>query len=106
MPIVGIYTKDFPSIGRALLDTDILVVAVVGETITYQTTVGALRTALKISITAISDASGEYDLSATAATDTLVCVYEGDNTVPASYNKSTKILSGLNASTTFTAKFI
>lgn len=106
MPVVGIYTKDFPDIGRALLETDLLVIGVVGDVVTYKSTVAGLRTALKISITAVSDSNGEYDLSATAATDTLICVYEGDNTVPASYNKSTKILSGLNASVTFTAKFI
>lgn len=43
MPVVGIYTKDFPALGRALVDTDIIVVAETGNAITYRSTVGALN---------------------------------------------------------------
>lgn len=50
MPIVGIYTKDFPPIGRALLDTDIIVVAIAGDVVTYKSTVAALATKLSAPI--------------------------------------------------------
>lgn len=43
MPVVGIYTKDFPALGRALVDSDIIVVAQAGNAITYRSTVGALN---------------------------------------------------------------
>ena len=43
MPVVGIYTKDFPAIGRALVDTDIVVVDIPGDQVTYRSTVGALN---------------------------------------------------------------
>lgn len=46
MPVVGIYTKDFPPIGRALLDTDIIVVAIAGDPVTYRSTVSEIRTSL------------------------------------------------------------
>jgi hypothetical protein len=107
MPVVGIYTKDFPDIGRALLDTDIVVVAIAGDNVTYRSTVGAVRTALKVTITNTSDSNGEYDASGDGVPDFPVfTVYEGANTIPASYDNTTKIISGLNPSTAFTAKFI
>lgn len=46
MPVIdGIYTKDFPDLGRALLGTDIIVIAEAGNPITYKSTVSALITA-------------------------------------------------------------
>lgn len=50
MPVInGIYTKDFPDLGRALLETDILVVAVTGDEVTYKIQVSDLRDAFSIS---------------------------------------------------------
>lgn len=49
MPVVGIYTKDFPALGRALVDTDLIVVAETGDQITYRSTVGAIRSAFVVS---------------------------------------------------------
>lgn len=44
-PIINpIFTKDFPDLGRAILDTDLIVVAVPGDQITYKTTASELRT--------------------------------------------------------------
>ena len=42
MPVVGIYTKDFPSLGRDGLGTDLIPVAISGNPITYKTTLSAL----------------------------------------------------------------
>lgn len=107
MPVVGIYTKDFPLLGRDPIDSDIVVIAIAGNPITYQSTVGDLRSTLKVTITSVSDSNGEYDASADNLPDFPVfTVYEGSNTIPASYNNTTKIISGLNPSTAFTAKFI
>lgn len=58
-------------------------------------------------VTGTSDASGNYDASG----DNIplfpsIGVYEGAVLVPASYNNTTKIISGLNTLTAFTAKFI
>lgn len=107
MPVVGIYTKDFPLLGRDPLDTDIIVIGIPADQITYQTTVGDLRSALKVTITSVSDSNGEYDASGDNLPDfPTFTVYEGANTIPASYDNTTKIISGLNPSTAFTAKFI
>lgn len=39
MPIInGIYTKDFPDLGRDILPTDLIIMAVVGDDVTYKTT--------------------------------------------------------------------
>lgn len=44
-PIInGIYTKDFPDLGRALLASDIIIIAVAGDPITYRSTVSELTT--------------------------------------------------------------
>jgi hypothetical protein len=48
MPVVGIYTKDFPALGRDLLDSDLIVVAIAGNAVTYRSTVGAIRSALSV----------------------------------------------------------
>jgi len=42
MPVVGIYTKDFPSLGRDGLGTDLIPVAISGNPITYKTTLSEL----------------------------------------------------------------
>lgn len=54
MPVVGIYTKDFPLYGSTITDSTIIVVAETGNPITYRTTVGTLR-------------SGWYDSNPTTA---------------------------------------
>jgi len=43
MPVVGIYTKDFPAFSGTLADTTLIVVAETGNAVTYRTTIGALR---------------------------------------------------------------
>lgn len=107
MPVVGIYTKDFPAIGRALLPTDLIVIGVPGNPVSYIDTLANVRDFFKVTITDTSDVNGEYDASGDSLPDFPVfTVYEGANTIPASYNNTTKIISGLNPSTAFTAKFI
>lgn len=50
MPIInGIYTKDFPALGRDLLETDIIVIAITGDAVTYRSTVSAIRDAFCVS---------------------------------------------------------
>jgi len=43
MPVVGIYTKDFPIFPGTLSDSTIIVVAETGNEVTYRSTLGALR---------------------------------------------------------------
>lgn len=49
-PIIinGIFTKDFPALGRGILGTDIIVVAVPGDDITYRSTAADLKTYLGV----------------------------------------------------------
>jgi hypothetical protein len=42
MPVVGIYTKDFPNLGRNGLGTDLIPVAITGDAVTYKVTLSAL----------------------------------------------------------------
>jgi hypothetical protein len=103
-PIINpIYTKDFPDLGRALLDTDIVVIAIAGDPITYRSTVGAVRSALVIEFTGEAT---DGTITATSGTDRLVSCYEGNELVYPNYNKSTKLLSGFNPGATITAYFI
>jgi hypothetical protein len=43
MPVVGIYTKDFPIFPGTLSDSTIIVVAETGNQVTYRSTIGGLR---------------------------------------------------------------
>jgi hypothetical protein len=43
MPVVGIYTKDFPIFPGTLSDSTIIVVAETGNNVTYRSTIGGLR---------------------------------------------------------------
>ena len=43
MPVVGIYTKDFPIFPGTLSDSTIIVVAEAGNNVTYRSTIGGLR---------------------------------------------------------------
>lgn len=43
MPVVGVYTKDFPVFSGTLSDSTIIVVAETDNQVTYRTTIGALR---------------------------------------------------------------
>jgi hypothetical protein len=105
MPIInGIFTKDFPLLGRPLLPTDLLVVAVPGDEVTYITPYSEIVDFLVIEFTGTTDVNGE--ITATTGTARLIAVYEGDNLVQPGYNKSTKLLSFLNPSTLITAYFI
>ena len=56
-----------------------------------------------ITFTGDTDASG--NITATTGTSKLIAVYEGDVLVRPEYNKSTKVLSGLNPEVTITAYF-
>jgi hypothetical protein len=43
MPVInGVYTKDFPALGRAPIDTDIIPIAEVANQITFKTTIGEI----------------------------------------------------------------
>jgi len=43
MPVInGVYTKDFPALGRAPIDTDIIPIAQVANQITYKSTIGEI----------------------------------------------------------------
>jgi hypothetical protein len=43
MPVInGVYTKDFPALGRAPIDADIIPIAEVANQITYKTTIGEI----------------------------------------------------------------
>ena len=43
MPVInGVYTKDFPALGRAPIDTDIIPIAELANQITYKTTIGEI----------------------------------------------------------------
>jgi hypothetical protein len=67
MPVVGIYTKDFPTLGRDLLDSDIIVVAIAGNVVTYRSTVGAMRSRFFVENSTTSELSAAT-LSATYTT--------------------------------------
>ena len=106
MPIInGIYTKDFPDIGRDLLDTDIIPVAVAGNPITYKTTIEDIR-ALPPAVTGTSSGSGTLDTTSIGGTHRLIAVYEGDVLVHPEFNKSTLVISGLNTGVSITAYFL
>lgn len=62
MPVInGIYTKDFPNLGRALLDSDLLVIAVVGDDVTYKITKAQLDRQLNLDETDIFNSGDPYD---------------------------------------------
>jgi hypothetical protein len=43
MPVInGVYTKDFPALGRAPIDTDIIPIAEVANQITFKSTLGEI----------------------------------------------------------------
>lgn len=42
MAVIGIYTKDFPNLGRAVLNTDIIPITELGNVVTYKTTIADL----------------------------------------------------------------
>lgn len=51
MPVIdGIYTKDFPDLGRALLTTDLVPIAVTGDNVTYKVTIADIETAVHNSL--------------------------------------------------------
>lgn len=61
----------------------------------------------KITVSGTSDASGNYNASASGVSASPnVTIYDvSGNTSPATYNKTTKIISGLNASEAFSVVF-
>lgn len=111
MPIInGIFTKDFPDLGRDLLDSDIIVIAVAGNDITYKSTVGALRSIIGTPISGTSDSDGNFDVSGFSPSSTPVAWSAFDNAtgqdIPVSYNKDTMIMSGFGASQAFTGRIV
>jgi len=102
-----IFTKDFPPLGRDLLDTDIIVIAVAGNPITYISTVGALRTAIGgIPVAGNFDSDGNFDASLYGIPDSPIFqVYQGGVSVSASFDNTSQIISG-GTPGAFTAKFI
>lgn len=96
MPIInGIFTKDFPDLGRDVLDTDLVVIAIAGNQITYKTTVGALRDGLSVVVTDSFDGDGNYDATGDGLPDyPTFQVYQSGESILATYNNTTKIISG------------
>jgi len=94
MPVVinPIYTRNFPELGRALLGTDIIVIAVTGDDVTYRGTVDDLLDYLKpapISITL--DGSGESTAQTAVRDFAVVTIYDSSgNTAPYYWNNTTK----------------
>lgn len=94
MPTVinPIFTKDFPPLGRALLDTDIIIIAIPGDQITYRSTVGDLLDHIQpapISITL--DGSGESAAQTSVRDFAVVTIYDSSgNTAPYYWNNTTK----------------
>ena len=106
--INGIYTKDFPAIGRDLLDTDIIIVAIAGDPVTYRSTVAAIRTRLSRTFSVSLDSSGEYDFTANSIREfPVVTIYDASgNTAPYFYNNTTKKITGGVPSEAITVTFI
>lgn len=104
MPVIdGIYTKDFPDLGRAILSTDLIVVAIPGDNVTYKTTFEEVKGLL---ITGTFDGSGEYDASGDGIRQyPVVTVYDSTGMQqPVQYDNANQKLVG--GSGTFTARFI
>lgn len=109
MPVVGIYTIDFPAYSGTLDDSTIIVVAETGNNVTYRTTIGALRGVLNDTISFTSDSSGEYDFTTYLGGDPLPAIpalktlYAGNYSQPmGDFNLTTRIMSGLQPSTSYT----
>jgi len=110
MPVVinPIYTRNFPELGRALLDTDIMVVAVAGDPVTYRDVYGSLRDLLGRTFSVSLDSSGEYDFTANSIREfPCVTIYDSSgNTAPYFYNNTTKKITGGVPSEAITVTFI
>lgn len=110
MPVIinPIYTKDFPPLGRALLDTDIIVVAITGDPVTYRSTAGAIRTLLSRTFTVQLDSSGEYNFTSDNIREfPVVTIYDSSgNTAPYFYNNITKKITGGSEDEIITVTFI
>ena len=110
MPVVinPIYTRNFPELGRALLDTDIIVIAVTGDDVTYRSTVSAMRTAVGRTFSVSLDSSGEYDFTSKSIREfPCVTIYDSSgNTAPYFYNNTTKKITGGVPSEAITVTFI
>jgi len=106
--INGIYTKDFPPLGRALLDTDIMVVAVAGDPVTYRDVYGSLRALLGRTFSVSLDSSGEYDFTLDNIREfPAVTIYDASgNTAPYFYNNTTKKITGGVPDEAITVTFI
>lgn len=105
MPIInGIYTKDFPDLGRDVTDTDLLIIAVVGDNVTYKTT---LEDAFPIRPITL-DSSGEYDCTAFGLREfPSVTIYDSSgNTAPYYYNNTTKKITNGNPGEAINVRFI
>jgi len=108
-PIINpIYTKDFPELGRALLDTDIMVVAVAGDPITYRDVYGSLRALLGRTFSVSLNSLGEYDFTSQSIREfPCVTIYDSSgNTAPYFYNNTTKKITGGVPSEAITVTFI
>lgn len=108
MPVVGIYTKDFPAFPGTLSDSTIIVVAEAGNAVTYRSTICALKSAIARTFTVALDASGEYDFTADSIREyPCVTIYDSSgNTAPYFYNNTTKKITGGVPSEAITVTFI
>lgn len=108
MPIVGIYTKDFPIFPGTLSDSTIIVVAETGNQVTYRSTIGALRNLFMRTFSVTLDSNGEYDFSLNSIREfPTVTIYDSSgNTAPYFYNNTTKKITNGNPNESITVTFI
>ena len=109
MPVInGIYTKDFPNLGRNVASTDLFVIAVPGDNVTYTASKTQLVAGLSVTVSTTSTSDGEYDTTALSIrANPVITIYDLSGvTSPATYNNTTKIISGLNPSEAFKFTYI
>lgn len=105
----GIYTKDFPDLGRVLADTDLLIIAVPSDNVTYKRTWGEIKSEAQGRLFAISlNASGEYDFTAdNIRAFPSVTIYDSTgNITNYFYNNTTKKITGGTPSEAINVRFI
>jgi hypothetical protein len=70
MPVVGIYTRNFPALSGAVEDANIIPIAISGDNITYRTTVSGIVTDARVTSKLLTGLS--ITGSAVLATDTIL----------------------------------
>lgn len=109
MPVINpIFTKDFPDLGRDLIPTDIIVIAIPGDQITYKTTVAELRSFVNPDPIAITlDSNGESSAQTSVRDFAVVTIYDSNgNTAPYYWNNTTKKVTNGNPGESITLSWI